>query len=226
MTPCPDYRQTLTHLRSRRDALRGLAGLALAGLSSAVFPGLRPRLAFGNTTGGTRDILVCIFLRGGADGLSIVAPYGDGAHYYDNRPTIAIPAPGPSATAGLDLDGYFALHPSLSGLKPLYDAGSFAIVEATGSMDPTRSHFDAQRFMEQATPGDKSTFSGWIARHLANLAVQNGAPLRSVGFGGYVPASLRGVNGVNSIAIDRIDDFGLNTSTDDAPAMQAALAAM
>jgi uncharacterized protein (DUF1501 family) len=108
-------------------------------------------------------------------------------------------------------------------LQELYNAGSLAIVHGTGSVDPTRSHFDAMRYMEQATPGDKSKTSGWLARHLVNQAVQNASPLRAVGFGGLVQTSLRGAPGLAAIAIDNLDDFGLDVEDDQAAAMQAAL---
>src|SRR4051812_8258625 len=116
MNACSDYLQTVRNLRSRRDVLRGFARLAVAGLSSALFPSLLPRVAFGGPAGGTRDIIVCVFLRGGADGLSFVPPYADGALYYDIRPTLAVPPPDSSSSQkGLQLDDTFALHPSLAG---------------------------------------------------------------------------------------------------------------
>jgi uncharacterized protein (DUF1501 family) len=215
MKACPDYSQTIQTLHSRRDVLRGFARLAIAGIGSALVPSLIPRVAFGaGPVNAQREVIVCIFLRGGADGLSFVAPYTDDV-YYLKRPTLAIPPPdSTSPLKGLKLDQTFALHPSLAAFHDLYTAGSLAVVHGTGSIDPTRSHFDAMRYMEQATPGDKSKSTGWLARHLVNQAVQNASPLRAVGFGGLVQTSLRGEPSLTPLAIDNIDYFGLDVSGD------------
>ncbi|HEV7401836.1 MAG TPA: DUF1501 domain-containing protein [Chthoniobacteraceae bacterium] len=224
MKPCTDYRQAIQTLHSRRDVLRGFARLAVAGIGSSLFPSLIPRVAFGaGPANAQREVIVCVFLRGGADGLSFVAPYTESL-YYSNRPTLAIPSPDSTdPLKGLKLDPQFALHPSLAGFHELYTAGSLAVVHGTGSIDPTRSHFDAMRYMEQATPGNKSIASGWLARHLVSEAVQNASPLRAIGFGGLVQTSLRGAPGLSPIAIDNIDDFGLDVGDDQAVAMQTAL---
>src|SRR2546430_8225686 len=104
-------------------------------------------------TGGRRKTLIAIFQRGAVDGLNMVVPYGE-ASYYDQRPTIAIPKPqGTNAEAAINLDGFFGLHPSLAPFKPLWDSKRLAIVHAAGSPDNTRSHFDAQDYMESGTPG-------------------------------------------------------------------------
>src|SRR5207247_11465895 len=92
--------------------------------------------------GKRRKILVAVFQRGAADGLNIVVPFFE-KRYYDVRPTIAVPPPG-KPNGGIDLDGRFALHPSLAPLKPLWDSGNLALVQASGSPDPNRSHFEAQ----------------------------------------------------------------------------------
>src|SRR5579862_515277 len=112
-----------------------------------------------------KKILVAIFQRGAMDGLNVVVPHGEKA-YYDLRPNLAIPRPVGNQDSAIDLDGFFGLHPSLRALKPIYDAGSLAIVHAAGSPDPTRSHFDAQDYMESGTPGLKSTGDGWLNRAL------------------------------------------------------------
>jgi uncharacterized protein (DUF1501 family) len=151
-----------------------------------------PNLAFRQPDARPGDILVAIFLRGGIDGLSAIVPYGDGAHYYDARPTQAVPEPGRAAHAALDLDGYFGMHPALAPLHPLYQVGALGVVHATGSIDPTRSHFDAMQFMEYGTPGSKTTGTGWIGRHLQTAAWQNDSPFRAVGMGAMLPTSLRG----------------------------------
>ena len=107
-----------------------------------------------------RKILVAIFQRGAVDGLNMVVPFGEKA-YYTSRPTLAIPKPGDSARpnqeSALDLDGFFGLHPRMEPLVPLFQRGELAIVHASGSHDETRSHFDAQDYMESGTPGLKST---------------------------------------------------------------------
>ena len=121
-----------------------------------------------------RKTLVVVFQRGACDGLNTVVPYGEDA-YRRLRPTIAIPAPrGGGRDAALDLDGHFGLHPALEPLLPLWKEGSLAAVHAVGSPDATRSHFDAQDFMESGTPGRKSTDDGWMNRHLLRAAGRRG----------------------------------------------------
>ncbi|MGA1995047.1 MAG: hypothetical protein ABSH45_04640, partial [Bryobacteraceae bacterium] len=124
-------------------------------------------------------ILVAIFQRGAADGLNVVVPHGEKA-YYEMRPTIAVPRPSAgNRDAAVDLDGFFGLHPSLALLKPLFDRQHLAIVDAVGSPDPTRSHFDAQDYMESGTPGLKATASGWMNRALPG-AEGEVSPVRAV----------------------------------------------
>ena len=114
--------------------------------------------------------LVVLFQRGAADGLNIVVPFGE-SNYYRLRPSIAIPQPKRGGTdAAIDLDGFFGLHPSLAPLEPLFHKNQLAIVHAAGSPDPTRSHFDAQDFMESGTPGLKSTEDGWLNRALESCS--------------------------------------------------------
>src|SRR5262245_10407734 len=168
---------------TRRFFLRASA-VAMAGVGVA--PAWLVRAAA--QEGRRRKILVAIFQRGAADGLNIVVPFFEKA-YYDGRPTIAVPQPG-KQTGAIDLDGRFGLHPSLQPLKGLWDAGQLAIVEATGSPDPTRSHFDAQDFMESGTPGRLSE-DGWLNRALP--AVDQGtSPLRAIAMGSQLPRTVRG----------------------------------
>jgi uncharacterized protein (DUF1501 family) len=140
-----------------------------------------------------KKILVAIFQRGAADGLNVVVPHGEKA-YYDLRPTIAIPRPtshpGRRDDAALDLDGFFGLHPSLGPLMPLFDQRHLAIVDAVGSPDPTRSHFDAQHYMESGTPGRKATADGWMNRALPTAAGKV-SPVRAVSLGGVLPRAMR-----------------------------------
>ncbi len=189
---------------SRRDVVR-MASFSLAPLA---LPGWRPRLAFalpGNAPIG--DVMVCVFLRGGMDGLNAVIPHAEDA-YYDARPTLAIPAPKPGDdSAAVELTDRFSLHPALRPLKDPYDAGSLAIIHAAGSPDPTHSHFDAMDYMERGTPGEKQIPSGWIARHLQTAAWENDSPFRAVAIGGVTPASLRGP--IPAAALRSIADFHL-----------------
>ena len=126
--------------------------LKLSGL--AAVPAVAPRLAFAEhgKAASNADTVVVVFARGGMDGLNAIVPHGD-ADYYRLRPTVGIPRPGSAAGAALNLDGFFGLHPSMASLMPLYQAGRFAAVHATGFLLGSRSHFDCQDFMERAALG-------------------------------------------------------------------------
>jgi len=151
--------------------------------------------------GRKRKILVAIFQRGAADGLNVVVPFFEKL-YYEMRPTIAVPQPGKN-NGGIDLDGRFALHPSLQPLKPLWDSGELAIIHATGSPDPTRSHFDAQDFMESGTPG-RTSEDGWLNRALG--PVEPGvSPLRAIAIGAQLPRTLRGSR--RAVAVNNLQQF-------------------
>lgn len=149
----------------------------------------------------SRKILVVVFQRGAADGLNIVVPFFE-PRYYQLRPAIAIPAPG-KQNGALDLDGRFALHPALLPLKGLWDAGQLAVVHAAGSHDPSRSHFDAQDFMECGTPGTK-TDDGWLNRALP-AAAPDASPVRAIASGTELPRTLRGSRG--AVAVDNLPRF-------------------
>ena len=211
---------------SRRSFLGAAGTLGVLGASRALFPTWMPRLAFRDqlqvdTPG---DALICIFLRGGMDGLSAVAPYAEGAAYYDARPTQSIAEPGSGVNTLVDLDGQFGLHPSLAMLKELYDEGDLAVVHATGSPDPTRSHFEAMTYMELGTPGEKKIGTGWIGRHLETAAWQNNSPFRAVGMGAMVPQSMRGP--VTPLAIQSIIDFHFKGREDEIRKLQHSLASL
>src|SRR5262249_48071469 len=169
-------------------------------------PAWLARAAFADGSSSVRKkILVAIFQRGAADGLNVVVPFGDPS-YYSLRPTLAVPKPS-SSNAGdsaIDLNGFFGLHPSLAPLKPIYDAKALAVVHAAGSPDPTRSHFDAQDYMEAGTPGLKATRDGWLNRALAPAAAPV-SPLRAIALGASLPRTLRGKN--SAIAVNNIGDF-------------------
>jgi uncharacterized protein (DUF1501 family) len=152
-----------------------------------------------------RKILITIFQRGAVDGLNMVVPFGE-RDYYAARPSIAIPRPG-GAEGAVDLDGFFGLHPRLAPLKPLWDSRQLAIVHASGSPDGTRSHFDAQDYMETATPGVKSTQDGWLNRYLHAREHANATPFRAVALAGQLPRSLQG--SAPALAITQLGQFGI-----------------
>ncbi len=189
---------------SRRDFLKLAGSFAVA----PALPAWMPRMAFapqGVQPAG--DILVVVFQRGGMDGISAVIPHGD-PHYYENRSALAIPEPEDgSDKTGIDLDGFFGLHPSLRPLKDLWDERTLALVHAVGSPDPTHSHFDAMDYMERGTPGEKSIPTGWIGRHLQTAPWQNESPFRAIGMGGVMQAALRGPIPVTTLK--SISDFHL-----------------
>jgi uncharacterized protein (DUF1501 family) len=151
--------------------------------------------------------LVVVFQRGAADGLNIVVPYRE-KNYYSMRPSIAIPQ-----NQVLDLDGFFGLHPSLASFKPLYDQGHLAIVHAAGSPDTTRSHFDAQDYMESGTPGIKSTQDGWLnraleaedLRHRCVGTCEQHTAFRALALGNEVPRTLAGK--IPAIALSNVNGF-------------------
>src|SRR5579859_2838423 len=173
---------------SRRYFLKQ-GGVAMVGLSA--MPAFLQRAAAATPTGGKKQLVV-IFQRGAADGLNIVVPFGE-ANYYRMRPTIAIPQPKNGANdAAVDLDGFFGLHPSLAPLEPLFRKNQLAIVHAAGSPDPTRSHFDAQDFMESGTPGLKATEDGWLNRAMESIPEEEASPFRAVAMGPNLPRMLRG----------------------------------
>lgn len=188
-------------MTSRRIFLKSSA-VAMFGIGSA--PLWLSRAAYAeNSSGKRKKILVAIFQRGAMDGLNVVVPHGEAA-YYTLRPNLAIPRPDGTANSAIDLDGYFGLHPALQPLKPIYDSGQLAIVHAVGSPDPTRSHFDAQDYMESGTPGRKGTSDGWMNRALTP-ATKKVSPIRAVSLGTDLARTLRGHN--EAVAINNVDQF-------------------
>jgi uncharacterized protein (DUF1501 family) len=186
---------------------------AMAMLSLGFAPGFLARTAAAATS--RRRLLIAIFQRGAMDGLNMVVPYGE-SEYYKLRPSIAIPRPGGTGSA-VDLDGFFGLHPSMSSLKPLWDNHSLAIVHACGSPDVTRSHFDAQDYMETATPGVKSTKDGWLNRYL-QVSDADRNPLRGVAVARQMPTSLRGR--APSLAVGAIEEFRVRANMSEQRALQ------
>jgi uncharacterized protein (DUF1501 family) len=174
---------------SRRYFLKS-GGIAMVGMAS--LPSFLQRAIAATTASPNKKKMVVLFQRGAMDGLNVVVPFAE-PNYYRLRPTIAIPQPRTGgADAAIDLDGFFGLHPSLQPLQPLFQNGQLAIVQAVGSPDPTRSHFDAQDFMESGTPGVKATDDGWLNRALQAAPEEQSSPFRAVAFGPYLPRTLAG----------------------------------
>lgn len=188
----------------------GGIGVASLGLMGAA-PGFLAQFAAAQTNalkaGGRRKTLVTIFQRGAVDGLNVVLPHGD-REYYSLRPSIAIPRPKRGdADAAIDLDGRFGLHPAMAAFKPLWDSKRLAIIEAVGSPDNTRSHFDAQDYMESATPGVKSTRDGWLNRILQSTPEAGASPFRAVSMTQNLPRSMQGR--AAAVAMSSLADFGI-----------------
>lgn len=154
---------------------------------------------------GKKKVLVTIFQRGAVDGLNMIVPHGDAA-YYDLRRTIAIPAPG-KADGAVNLDGHFGLHPAMVSLEPFWKAKQLAVIHASGSPDNTRSHFDAQDYMESGTPGIKSTRDGWLNRALQGSTEKDDSPFRAVAMTQQLPRSFYGK--APSIAMTNLADFAV-----------------
>jgi uncharacterized protein (DUF1501 family) len=166
-----------------------LSRRALLSASCATPALLAPRFAFATGRAAPPVTLVCVFLRGAVDALSVVVPHSDPA-YYQARPTIAI-APPKHKDGALDLDGRFGLHPRLSSLKPAFDAGELAFVHAVGSPHPTRSHFEAQDYLETATPGERRR-DGWLGRCALEQTSGASPSLPRVALSPRTPLALRG----------------------------------
>ncbi|HET6670101.1 MAG TPA: DUF1501 domain-containing protein [Pyrinomonadaceae bacterium] len=178
----------------------GLSLSAPSFLQRALLAQSRERL-----TGGRRKTLIAIFQRGAVDGLNMIVPYGE-RNYYDLRPSIAIAKPqADNAEAAIDLDGFFGLHPAVASLRPFWERKQLAIVHASGSPDNTRSHFDAQDYMESATPGRKGTPDGWLNRYLQSKTDSERSLFRSVSMTQTMPRILQG--SAPTLAISNLKDF-------------------
>ncbi len=212
---CEEYARV-----SRRQFL-GAAGLATAAAVAA--PAWLPRVALAQSPrAATRDVIISVYLRGGSDGLSMCVPYADN-NYYLARPNLNIPRPDdPDLNHCTDLDGFFGLPPAMLALLPAYQNGHFLVVHATGSTDPSRSHFDAQRYMEIGKPADPSVFTGWLGRHLYSVAPADpNALLRAVGISSGLPRSLAGAP--LSLPIPDLDRFDLQGNTSSIASRTGAL---
>jgi uncharacterized protein (DUF1501 family) len=200
---------------------------ALALVTMGLSPSFLRRTAFGAdllngaaSKGAARGkTLICLFQRGAADALNVVVPHGEAA-YYRLRPNIAIPRPTSDArsTGAVDLDGFFGLHPALAPMKPLWDQGILAPVHAVGSPSSTRSHFDAQDYMETGTPDRKETRDGWLNRYLALRGTcesgcahdAKASPFRAVAMTQQTPRILEGP--APTIAMNSLDEFSVRAS--------------
>ena len=187
---------------NRRFFLKsGSVALASVGMSLSA-PSFLERIVLGNTLPtGKRKTLIAIFQRGAVDGLNVVVPFGE-ANYYELRPSIAIPK-----TEAINLDGFFGLHPSMSAFKTLWDSKRLAIIHASGSPDNTRSHFDAQDYMESATPGVKSTSDGWLNRYLRSKQDSEQSLFRAVSMTKTMPRVLQGR--APAVAMSNLSDFAI-----------------
>ena len=184
-----------------RRSLLSAATLAMLGLTATRSIG---QVVVGD--GAARDILVVVFLRGGADGLNLLAPYAD-AHYHDARPTLALNAPGKGSAGVIKVDDRFGLHPSFAPLRDELEGGRMALVHACGSGDQTRSHFEAMSAMERGIADAKGGMNnGWIARYLA-ANPGSSSPIRALALGGLMPTSLKG--STSALAVQSLLDFNL-----------------
>ena len=190
-------------MTSRRVFLKHGA-FALVSLGYA--PSFLARTAFAAGRGRRAKQLIAIFQRGAVDGLNVIVPHGD-ADYYRARPTIAIKRPNGGEDGALDLNGFFGFHPRLGPLKPMWDRGALAVVHACGSPDSTRSHFDAQDYMETATPGVKSTDDGWLNRYLQARKAEHESAFRAVSLTQQMPRVLQGR--ASAVAMNQIGQFGI-----------------
>lgn len=182
-----------------------LASFGVAGVA----PSFLQRAVLGQSTskGQRRKTLIAIFQRGAVDGLNMVVPHGEVA-YYDSRPLIAIPKPAAgNLESVIDLDGFFGLHPSMTPIKSLWDSKRLAIIHAAGSPDNTRSHFDAQDYMESATPGRKGTPDGWLNRYLQSKTGADRSPFRAVSLTKALPRAMQG--GAPTVAMSSISEFAI-----------------
>jgi uncharacterized protein (DUF1501 family) len=190
-------------MHSRRVFLKN-GSFALVSLGFA--PSFLARTAFAAGKSARAKQLIAIFQRGAVDGLSVIVPFGE-ADYYRSRPSIAIPRPNAGENAAINLDGFFGFNPRLQPLKPLWDARELAIVHACGSPDSTRSHFDAQDYMETATPGVKSTSDGWLNRYLQVRRDEAATSFRAVALTPQLPRMLQGT--APALAVSQIAQFGI-----------------
>ena len=229
---CREYQEL-----SRRGFL-GVSKLAAAAALTA--PAWLPRVVLARDYG-SRDAIVVVFLRGAIDGLSAIVPYGDVNYYSQSlRPNLAVPPPGNTGGA-TDLDGFFGLSPAMAPLLTAYDSGQLAIVQATGSPDPSRSHFDSFKIMEYGTPLQPLTLTtGWLGRHIQSVPPLGNGLLRAVAVSDIVPKTLVGAPatvpvpdpanylfpGVSVTAVDRREVLEASYATAQEPLATASVSTL
>lgn len=220
-TSCREY-QSL----SRRSFMRVSGGAAAVVAAAAAAPSWLPRVALARAARSSmRDVIVQVYLRGGADGLTFFPPHGENA-YYTARPALNVPRPGSGLpNAAIDLNGFFGMSPALAPLLPAYQNGHMLVVHATGLTNSNRSHFDAQRYMEVGKVDDPTLGTGWLGRHLFSVDPMNPqALLRAVGIGSGLPKTL--VGGPRTLPIPNLDTFGLTGASGTIAGRSDALADM
>lgn len=197
---CTEYKSI-----SRRGFLGGASAATIA---TTLGYSWLPRMAFAQDAAANRDILISVYLRGGADGCTLVVPHGD-AGYYAARPNIAIPPPGAGNNRATDLNGFFGFPPAMLSLLQAWQNGHLAIVHAVGSQNWSRSHFDAQQWMETSNRGNLASNTGWLGRHLATSSEKvPGSPLRGLSMTYGLVRTLNG--GPKTLPIPNPDYFGFD----------------
>lgn len=208
---------------TRRQILTAGAAVSAYTALQSVWPRWLPRLAFA-ADGVPGDVLVCIFLRGGADALNMVVPFGDQA-YYDARPLLAFDPPDRrGGVPALALDDFFALNPDMKPIHELLTSGRMTAIHAVGPPKVSRSHFAAMESMESGTDGEARAGSGWLGRHLMTTAGSQDSPLRAIGWGEKLQTSLRGY--VSATVLQSIADFHLHGDRQQVDSMQSVLSAL
>ncbi|MCY7298140.1 MAG: hypothetical protein LH616_02880, partial [Ilumatobacteraceae bacterium] len=179
-------------------------------MAATTLPAWLPKVVLAQSAS-SRDIIVSVFLRGGHDGLSMVYPFLD-TNYYTGRPTIAIPRPDSTTlNRGIALNGQWGMSAAMSSLIPAYQAGNLLVVQGAGLVNNTRSHFDAQRFIEVGKAADPNLVTGWLGRHLAtSTPMRSNAPLRALGLSQGLQRTL--VGAPKTLPIPNPSGFGLGGS--------------
>jgi uncharacterized protein (DUF1501 family) len=215
---CAEY-----HELSRREFVGSAAGVAA---TAAFFPEWLPRVVLAQSQASNRDVIVSVFQRGGADGLNLIVPWADPA-YYTGRTTISIPRPDASVPANQKVtavDNFFGFAPGMLPLLPAYQAGHLLPIQAVGQTHSSRSHFDAQRFMEVGKPADVNLVTGWLGRHLALVPpMRTDAPLRALGLSNGLQKTL--VGGPKTLPIANPANFTIGGAADTIAQRQAVFTA-
>ena len=205
---------------SRRDMIKAAAALGAMGTLRQLWPTWLPRLAFASN-GVQGDVLVVVFLRGGADALNMVVPFGDD-NYYRARPLLAFGQPDSSDSAkALELDDFFGLNPDMNPMHELFTTGHMTAIHAVGPPNVSRSHFEAMDLMERGTDGESGADSGWIGRHLTATSSPQDSPLRAIGWGDSLQTSLHGYISAN--ALRSLADYHLSGNQQLASDMMSTL---